>query len=268
MGERNFSNVTNYLLEDVNSNLVKDALENINSGKVVILGFSGKKSSGKDTISDKVSELIAKERAITVKQTPFAFRVKQEVTSIISSMDAILRAKVSVTETTERLAKVYDIPVEQMADIVHTMLPYVGKGTDVPDGWTRSEAVWTLLRYVGTDVRQPQDKLYWVRRTFQDVLAHAASGRSVFINDVRFMHEVEPLQAIGGFVTRVDVSREKQLERLFQRDGVWANEEALNHASEISLDNYNGFDCRIDNSSDGGLDEKASNILASWKRSN
>lgn len=265
MSSRTFTNITSYLASEAEPEILVAGLQKIESGEVSIFGFSGKKGSGKDTVSDLVASFVIERDGLKATALPYAFHLKQEATSIINSIDTVLRANVSVSEMTERLAGVYRIPVTEMADIYHIVQDHVCKGISIPNGWTRSTEVWELLRYLGTEVRQSQDKLYWVRKTFSDVLENAANGVSTFVNDVRFMHEVGPLQDIGGFVTRVDITQEAQLRRLSSRDGVIPDESALVHLSETGLDHYTGFDYRFDNSEDGGLEEKAEMVYGIWK---
>lgn len=265
MQKRTFDNIKDFLTPDVNHDRIEIALENFHSGKVVLLGFSGKKASGKDTVSENVSNIF-KEQGFAVKNAAYAFPVKQEATSIIASIDAIIRG--GVTDKMEhRLGNLYDIPENQMLDLIEIIKPHVGTGTGIPDGWTRNSAVWAFLRYLGTEIRQPQDQLYWVRKTYANVIENASRGDSTFINDVRFTHEVETLQKIGGFVTRINISAESQLARLKSRDGVIPDATALSHSSEIQLDTYDYFDMILDNSENGNLKSKAQTIYEMWDKS-
>lgn len=261
------SELSSFMKGEHNSIIVRDALENFNSGKVAVFGVSGKKASGKDTIAEAWASILVKEYGLDVKFASFASHLKQEATSIIASADAVLNANVSIAEATERLARIYDIPVDQMADVFHLILPHIGRKSGIPDGWTRSEDIWALLRYLGTDIRQPQDKYFWVRKAFCEIVENAYHGKSTMITDARFLHEVEPLLSINGFIVRVDVSPEVQRQRLASRDGVVPDEAALNHASETNLDSYSHFDFRIDNSSNGLIPEKIAMIEAARKYS-
>jgi dephospho-CoA kinase len=131
------------------------------------------------------------------------------------------------------------------------------------DGWSRTPSVLALVQYLGTDVRQPQDKLYWVRRTVQDITVNAFMGVSTIISDVRFFHEVETIQEISAYVVRVNVSPEIQAERLAKRDSIVLTTAALSHRSETELDTYEKFDDVVDNNY-GDLNEKINDSHTRW----
>lgn len=89
-----------------------------------------------------------------------------------------------------------------------------------------------ILQAFGTDAfRQEFGQDVWVRNTLERMRLRLP--QKAVITDVRFPNEVEAIQNVGGRVIRVDAS-----ERLDQSD---------EHSSETALDDYEGFDVRIEN---------------------
>lgn len=261
-----FENVMDYADTDVARSLIPVAMRKIASGEVSVLAFSGKKGSGKDTIAAGVSELIQSRDGITFKQYAFANSLKEEAGAIITTIDGVLHEGRLSDDATEVVSKTYDIPSEQSRFIVDLMDPVLGEGQSVPTGWTRSQEVWTLLRYLGTEVRQPQDQYYWVKKALSQVLRAAAFGENALITDVRFPHEAGPCREIGAFLTRIDISPKAQVRRLQGRDGLAPSPEALAHNSETLMDSYPDFDCWVDNSVDGESQKAVEEAYATWKK--
>lgn len=276
------TDIRNYFTSDIDPSVRDEGLRRINSGEVAVLGFSGKKGSGKDTISQAVAEQFKRhgekgdleypfDKVLTneIVEHPFAFALKQETTGVIDAMDSILKAGIDVSEMTRRVSKLYNIEEKDVADIYSTIRTKINTGAVViPNGWNRTEEVWQILRFLGTEVRQAQDPYYWVKQTFDSIVKNACEGKNTFINDVRFNNEIEPLILLGGFVTRVDVTPEAQLGRLKNRDDVVPTAEALKHRSEVELDYFTKFHYRFDNSENGGLGNKSQSVFDIWYNSN
>lgn len=240
----------------------------INNKKVVVLGVSGKKGAGKDTIAEGLHQLIKERDHFDINMEAFGNALKGEATSIIAQIRHYIHhgKGVSKEDFLVRFAATNVLNVEEAGYIFDLMKPSLTKfGNKKINGWTRSEAVWSLLRFLGTDVRQPQDKLYWARRIVQTVCANAHNGISTIVTDVRFLHEVKAIQEIGGYVVRIDISPEVQMRRLSKRDNVKATLDATQHRSETELDDYPDFDLRINNDSEGHLDTKLAEIYVDWQ---
>lgn len=241
----------------------------INSKKVVILGVSGKKGAGKDTFADGLNQLITERDHFSFNMEAFGNALKGEATSIIVQLYSFIHGEYNTSKEDflVRFAAANVLSVEEATYIYdlmhHSLFKFGGKKIN---GWTRSEAVWSLLRFLGTDVRQPQDKLYWARRIVQTVCANAHNGVSTIVSDVRFLHEVKAIQDIGGYVVRIDVSPDVQMRRLSKRDNVKATLDATQHRSETELDDYPDFDLRINNDSEGHLDTKLATIYLDWQK--
>lgn len=253
-----------YSLPNTDVEVLYKAVAAINSGSVSILGFSGKKGAGKDTFADGFRKKLEAENQ-QVEIVAFGSAVKGEATSIIEQVRVWLKidnASLTKDEFLAKLALTNNFSVEQAAHIYDLVARDIDNDGGGLDGWSRTPSVLSLVQYLGTDVRQPQDKLYWVRRTVQDITMNAFMGVSTIISDVRFFHEVETIQEISAYVVRVNVSPETQAERLAKRDNIALTAAALNHRSETELDSYENFDDIVDNNY-GDVNEK---IRAAYAR--
>lgn len=250
-----------------NERAIAQATANINSGNVVILGVSGKKGAGKDTFAEGLKNIIEERDNKPVMLEAFGNPLKGEATSMIMQIEQFIQHDRSTYERDflKRFADINSLTVNEARTVYELMKPVLERPhLKKIDGWTRSAEVWDLLRLLGTDIRQPQDKLYWVKRVVQTICVNASNGISTIVSDVRFLHEVKALQAITGYVARIDVSPEVQAVRLGKRDNVKATVDATAHASETQLDEYENFDIRINNDTDGELDRKLAEIYIDW----
>lgn len=254
-----------YSLPNTDVEVLSKAVGAINNGSVSILGFSGKKGAGKDTFADGFRKKL-EAGGQQVEIVAFGSAVKGEATSIIEQIRYWLKvdnASLTKDEFLTMLARTNNFSVEQSTHIYDLVARDIDNDGEGLDGWSRTPSVLSLVQYLGTDVRQPQDKLYWVRRTVQDITMNAFMGVSTIISDVRFFHEVETIQEISAYVVRVNVSPETQAERLAKRDNISLTAAALSHRSETELDSYEKFDDVVDNNS-GELNEKIHGSYTRW----
>lgn len=258
-------NMVKYALAEEDSAALNHAIDALNNRDVVLVGFSGKKASGKDTIADIFKEKFEGSFG-QASYSPFAEPLKGEATSIISFLHTWVHGKGFDNETSmlKRLGAAYNLTDDQSRTIYNLLLPDVKQATHPFDGWTRTKTVWAFLMLLGTDIRQPQDKIYWVRRTVHAIVSNANNGISTICQDTRFLHEVNSLKDMGAYVARIDITPEAQARRLGHRDGVVADTTALAHPSETELDDYENFDIRVDNSTDGQQAEVANTVYGHW----
>ena len=256
--------LTKYSLPHADAEVLSKALGAINNGSVTVLGFSGKKGAGKDTFAEGFRKtLVSEGRQVDV--VSFGGAVKGEATSIIEQIRFWLKVENTSLGKSEFLAKLAltnNFSTANAEHIFNLVSIDIRNNDESLDGWSRTPSVLALVQYLGTDVRQPQDRLYWVRRTVQDITVNAFMGVSTIISDVRFFHEVETIQEIGAYVVRVNVSPEIQAERLAKRDSIVLTAAALSHRSETELDAYEKFDDIVDNNY-GDVNEK---IRAAYSR--
>lgn len=249
--------LTKYSLPNADPEVLSKAVGAINDGSVAILGFSGKKGAGKDTFAAGFKNILESE-GHEVGIVAFGSAVKGEATSVIEQIRFWLKVENESLEKHEfltKLALTNNFSTAQAEHIFNLVAEDIANSDESLDGWSRTPSVLGLVQYLGTDVRQPQDKLYWVRRTVQDITVNALMGVSTIISDVRFFHEVGTIQDIGAYVVRVNVSPEVQAERLAKRDGIIISAAATNHRSETELDAYDKFDDVIDNNSGDVLEK-------------
>jgi len=136
-----------------------------------IIGFSGKKQSGKSTaVHDLIRRIESQKGA--VEQLPFAAFLKEIVRRCFNIDPALFETD-------------------------------AGKNQEFAAGIT----IRQLLQYIGTDIFRELDKNAWVnawRSHVADYNKYEWSKNSVIlVPDVRFPNEVEAIQAEGGKVIRL-----------------------------------------------------------------
>lgn len=242
----------------VNSLVARLAARNLTNKEVVVVGISGKIGSGKDTIAPLVIKAL--EDTLHLENPPpahelFANPLKREVTEFIREVERFyqedtLRSGSEVTD--DEVAAVeavflekFDLTSQNYQDALEFVLPELNAGYFNLDGWSRTPSIRKLLQLWGTEIRRTQDPEYWTKKALTQVIYSLSQGKSVYLTDVRFPNEVAAIQAIGGKVVRLDISPEFQKELAELRDGFLPNTDARNHVSEISLDEFEGFDVRI-----------------------
>lgn len=260
-------NMVNYILADEDPVALKKAIDAMKNKEVFLVGFSGKKGSGKDTMAEIFKASFEQDFG-AASFAPFGEPLKGEATAIISFIRAYFTIRPSERDSEEemlvRMSELFNLTYSQARGIYELMMPELLTTNIHLDGWTRTRSVWKLLRILGTDIRQPQDKIYWVRRSVHNIIVNANNGISTIVQDTRFLHEVKALKDMGAYVARVDIDPDVQIQRLISRDNVEATPDALNHPSETALDDYPDFDIRVDNSVDGAQYELGATIFADW----
>lgn len=235
------------------------AIENLNEGTAKVLAISGKKGSGKDTFTAELGKQLGKPFVMYA----FAYELKAQAQSIFNIIRMLNGEKYTEDMIVNALIQEYrlwSIPfiTKNMHLLVEGILEDLKNGI-VPDSYHRSPGVWRGLQLLGTDIRRQQDDNYWVKKTLSYIVKQLASGTSVFISDVRFLNEIKALEDLGAPTIRMFVTPEVQRERLIGRDGSAPSEEALNHPSEVSLDDY-GFDIVVDNNGSVSIADNASRV--------
>lgn len=106
------------------------------------------------------------------------------------------------------------------------------------------------------------DKLVWVRY----VLDKIPLGADVVIPDLRFGYELAELKHLGFKIVRIDVSRAEQVRRV-QATEPDTDLALLDDISETALDNWKGWDCRIDgNKNIGSMMDDVDKMVAKFRR--
>jgi hypothetical protein len=272
--------------EDEKKAIIDEGLKNLESGKASIIGFSGKKGAGKDTLAQGFIEALNGNASMT----PISTGIKNEASEMIAMFYSWIETEKKIheqnvksgqtsahrdtsdldTQKQERhtrristFAKKFNTS-NKHAEIMYTTVYRLLKSKPGVTGYSRDNEVIALLQFLGKDVRQPQDEVYWTRKMLWNVLENASKGATSLIPDIRFLHDANSTKECGGYLIRADIEREEQLKRLQIRDGVEVSNSILDHPSETSLDDYNGFDLRF-NSSDKSPEESFSFAWNAWK---
>ena len=273
-------------VDDAEKNrVISSAKDNLENGKAYVLGFSGKKGSGKDTASQYFIDQFAAE-GLPAQYARISAGIKNEAQAMFDSIYAWMDSSSKQTNlipisqhshmsdysANRNLAwngfekdftTRFNISHRDFEHIMFLMYSLLRKDKTI-NGLSRNNEVISVLQYLGKDVRQPQDKLYWVRQAVWEIALNASKGISSFVSDVRFLHDAQSVLDVGGFLVRLDISPEEQAKRLMARDGVTVPQETLNHISETALDDFPNFDIRIDTTV-GDASYTGEIIYKAWK---
>ena len=149
----------------------------------LIIGFTGKKRSGKDTAASIMREL-ADLNGLTAERAAFADPLKDELAEIVSHG--------------LRLHKVNTTP---LSDSV--LWQVIRHEMDDPD----TKHKYRLgLQWWGTEIRRAIDPDYWLRRMQEAIESLEDDGpvHLLTVTDVRFQNEADFIHRLGGIVYRVD----------------------------------------------------------------
>lgn len=264
--------------------VISAAIKNLNDGKAYILGFSGKKGAGKDTVAQYFIKQLGSD-GYDAQQAPISAEIKNEAHEMFREFYAwidyserqvnlIPISRNSKNYSIDRDAawnwfeksfvSRFNISRKNFEHIMSLIYPLLKKDKTIT-GMSRNNEVIAVLQYLGKDVRQPQDELYWVRKALWKIALNASNGISSLVTDVRFLHDATSVLNVGGYLVRLDISPEEQAERLMDRDGVTVPSETLNHISETALDDFPDFDVRIDTTV-GDAEYTGQTIYKSWSR--
>lgn len=267
--------------------VISSAMQNLATGKAYVVGFSGKKGSGKDTAAQYFIDQLAAE-GHEATYTRISAGIKNEAQEMFDSIYTWLdgsakqtnmipiaqRSKLENYSADRTLAwkgfeksftSRFDISHRDFEHIMSLVYPLLKKDKTIT-GLSRNNEVIALLQYLGKDVRQPQDQLYWARKAVWAIALNASNGITSLVTDVRFLHDAQSVLDASGYLVRLDISPEEQAKRLMERDGVTVPSETLNHISETALDNFECFNLRIDTTV-GDASYTGDIIYTSWKES-
>jgi hypothetical protein len=204
------------------------------SQETFIIGVSGKKQSGKDTLCSSLKQMIQVKYGDSCKIYSFADALKEKVCMEVMGLTREQCYGTDEQKNTSTIYKWESLPLEvrlnnrlgdQQIDIT-TISPVLHEGF-----MTARE----IMQIVGTDIfRKYFDDSIWVNATFRSIKKDGCTF--ALISDVRFPSEVNGIVKENGTVFRLlrDVCK------------------ADNHASETSLDDYDWkaieeYACIIDN---------------------
>lgn len=195
----------------------RDVLERIKNKEVVLFAMSGKMASGKDTVGSLISEKLMEE-GFWVVETSFGKLIRDEIDLAVKMNNK--GEDLSVLAAEEK-------------DVKHLVALLNGE-----DIYGRSERSRAALQFWGTEIRRNWNPNYWIEKMEEFIEDAVLKGQSVNLTDVRFPNEADLVRKYKGDVIRLVVPKQVQIERIEARDGITVEENALNHKSEIALDNY------------------------------
>lgn len=220
--------------------ITEAAIANLESGKSKLFTISGKIGSGKDTVAPLALDLMN----IPVENRGhdfFARPLKEEINEVFY----FIAMASNQDDATRNVCLSLGVPLDQAKETVNILWSDV-RNSVVETSYDRTPTVRKALQYWGTEVRRNQDDNYWVKKALKNVLTLVAEGKTMYVTDSRFPNEVESVTDSGGTAIRINVSPEEQERRIQARDGLQISEDARNHISETSLDDYDGFHVIVD----------------------
>ncbi len=198
---------------------------------MLIIGFSGKKGAGKDTLSSDII-LHYTYYGRTATRYPFAGVLKEHCMRLFR----LTRAQCYGTEEEKN----------SLTTVQWDSLPFRR-----PRALRKHQEYLTareVLQIYGTEIVRSMNPEAWVDATLAQI--QEAVLDIALIPDVRFPNEARAIRAVGGKLVRLT-------RQPYPDDG---------HASENALDDYTRFDAVIDNRAMSLSDQKASirALVDSW----
>jgi hypothetical protein len=189
----------------------------------LVIGLSGKKQSGKNTVCDNIVDHLLKNFDISkgIKIFSFADTLKQKVCIDILGLsneqcNGTNEQKNSITKY--RWEK---LPQEIQEKNYKKINEISNKEDPISSGYMSAREV---MQIVGTDIfRHYFDDNIWVKATFREI--NRVNPDVAIVPDLRFPSEVEGVLREGGFIIRL-------LRNVCEGDG---------HESETALDNYDFY---------------------------
>lgn len=203
----------------------------------ILVALSGKAASGKDSVAEALTRTGGPWARLA-----FAAAVKDEAQRIIDTVTA------APDEPAAGAAAARDLAASRSdaARAVGLVWTDVRSGA-VRAGTQRHPAVRALLQFWG-GIRVRDDPAYWLAPAATRLAGLRAEGVNVVLTDVRLPPEAEWARREGFLLVRLDAPEDVRWRRMVERDGVAPDRAALRDRSETALDDYPGFDLRLDNS--------------------
>ena len=199
----------------------------IDSKFVPAIVIAGKMGYGKDYVGNLI-----KNNFSNIEKISFADALKEEVEHIIN----LTRNNSSL----EHIAYEMNVSKDEIKPLYIAMIAF--KDINELTVKKKNSTIRFMLQYWGTDVRRKNNENYWVQKTVDKILEINKLGNVALITDGRFPNELKGVSELNGITIQLDISKEKQIENLLNRDGILPNKEAFNHPSETSYLEYKDFD--------------------------
>lgn len=252
----------------------------------MIIGISGKKQSGKDTVALIIQYLISinKDKPADGEWSINNFintsdykvvRFADKLKDIVCMLTGCTREELEDEEFKNRIlppawtrfsyaighTRDQNDNIKMTEKLCDREMYNIQKAINWQTAYRHEFTYRSFLQFIGTDLfREQLHYNTWVNATMSDY-----KGRDVYegnrfvdrgiypkwiIPDVRFVNEVDAIKSRGGFVIRINRSKQNDTNKMDS------------HVSETALDDYDNFDCVINN--DGTIEQlinKVANCL-------
>lgn len=189
----------------------------------MIIGFAGKAASGKTTAAKRLEKVLEE----PTRTIPMAMVLRDEVETFLRRIGAEEFVSL-VYGCQEDKIRVFHVDENQALNHCEKWKGFIEDHREIQDrpGMT-AVTVRRILQWWGTEYRRMQNPDYWTKAWEKKIHNHALEGGHVFIDDVRFINELNTIKGQGGLIIKIE------------RPGFNG---ANSHASETSLDGYGDWD--------------------------
>lgn len=199
--------------------------------------LSGKMGSGKDTLAPLIfphEPTHHKRYSDSIRQQLqdiLTILTYQNIRPMVNHYAWILQHKFDIP----RLAG-YNLLMEIERVIVRQEYP------EIKNAWAPE---WrTALQLLGSDCHPSH---YWSAKVSQECRDSLQDGFNIVLTGGRYKPDVIIPQSQGAIIIRIDADEDVRERRIFMRDNILPTQEQLNHPGETALDDWDGYDIRVDN---------------------
>ena len=119
------------------------------------------------------------------KTTSYDHLVKEHSFVKINFKDALVKEmREELKGTLEELSKLYGLPVDWLFE-------------------NKPPVIRALMQNFGTEIKRKQNEDYWTLRWMQAAVKARGHGKSIVVDDCRFLNEAETVRLLGGKIYRI-----------------------------------------------------------------
>lgn len=207
----------------------------------MIIGFAGKAASGKTTAARHLASVLDRETRII----PMAMVLRDEVEAFLRQVGAEQAVPLLYGDQDDKV-RIFTVDERQALAVCEGWANFITVNRDIQESPGETAlSVRRILQWWGTEYRRAQDPDYWTKAWQRKITAFDLEGTFILVDDVRFRNELDTIRGLGGRFVKI-------IRPGFNGAG--------NHASETSLDDFEGWDAVIIN--DGSLAEFEQKVAA------